>query len=297
MKLKTGKIDNTERKFIPIRKTKFKEYVEKLTFIEEFKITQYYDGDYKYRKFESDNNKFTRSKKEKNFTIVEEIDEKEFLKHFSQKYIIKKERRKYKDDIYTIEIDQFDEPVHMTMIEVSIDNGNLQDYKPEESFIEVTDNPIYQNENIQNGSVKKSNIIIEGTDGVGKTTTITKLLEDGIICQDRCEDVISKNMMFDIDKYERAKKIYEEYLVKREETIVIFLINLDKKELERRIRKREKISEFDLRAYEYGLLYKETYEYISQNFGTKGRLIMIDCGGLNIEEQYRKVRDLILNLK
>ena len=297
MKLKTGKIENTERKFIPIRKSKFREYVEKLTFIEEFRITQYYEGDYKYRKFESDINKFTRSKKEKNYTVVEEIDENEFLKHFNQKSAIKKERKKYKDNIYTIEIDQFYEPVYMTMIEVSTDSGDLQNYKPEKSFIEVTNNPIYQNENIQNGSIKKSNIIIEGTDGVGKTTTITKLLEDGIICQDRCEDVISKNMMFDIDKYDRAKKIHEKYFSKQDETTIIFLINLDKKELERRIRKREKISEFDLRAYEYGLLYKQTYEYIIQNYETNGRLIMIDCSGLNIEEQYRKVRDIILNKK
>ena len=92
MKLKTGKIENTERKFIPIRKSKFREYVEKLTFVEEFKITQYYEGEYKYRKFESDINKFTRSKKEKNYTVVEEIDENEFLKHFNRKSIIKKER-------------------------------------------------------------------------------------------------------------------------------------------------------------------------------------------------------------
>lgn len=294
MELKTGKINNTERKFIPIRKSKFEEYLEKLTFIEKYKITQYYFKSYKYRKFEADNIKFTRSRKEGKFTIVEEITEQEFLKNVNKNSIIVKEREKYKDNLYTIEIDKFKRPKEFIMIEVSSDVEDLKNYKPDKTFIEVTENLIYKNENIINGSIKRSNIIIEGTDGVGKTTTIIKLLENGIICQDRCEDVISKNMLFDISMEKRAKEIYTEYFYNNQNIKIVFLINLDKEELKRRINQRDKISEFDLLAYDYGLLYKETYEYITKNYDTKGRLILIDCSGLNIEEQYKKVENIIM---
>ena len=42
---------------------------------------------------------------------------------------------------------------------------------------------------------KKYKIILEGTDGVGKTVTIAKLREEGIECQDRSKDIISKYMI------------------------------------------------------------------------------------------------------
>ncbi len=294
MKLKTGKLNNRERKFISIRKSKFDEYVKKLDFVEKYKITQYYFQNYKYRKFESDEIKFTKSKKEGEFTTVEEISEKEFLENYSYNVAIVKERNKFKDGLYIVEIDKFILPIQITMIEVSSDTEDLKKYKCPETFIEVTDNPIYKNINIIKGSIKKSNIIVEGTDGVGKTTTIIKLLEDGIVCQDRCEEVISKNMVFNVNDKKRAKEIYEKYFSMNTDILIIFLINLDKKELESRIYQRERISEFDLKAYEYGLLYKQTYEYMIKKYNTKGRLILIDCSGLNIEEQYEKVKNVII---
>ena len=294
MKLKTGKLNNRERKFISIRKSKFDEYVKKLDFVEKYKITQYYFQNYKYRKFESDEIKLTKSKKEGEFTTVEEISEKEFLENYSYNVAIVKERNKFKDGLYIVEIDKFILPIQITMIEVSSDTEDLKKYKCPETFIEVTDNPIYKNINIIKGSIKKSNIIVEGTDGVGKTTTIIKLLEDGIVCQDRCEEVISKNMVFNVNDKKRAKEIYEKYFSMNTDILIIFLINLDKKELESRIYQRERISEFDLKAYEYGLLYKQTYEYMIKKYNTKGRLILIDCSGLNIEEQYEKVKNVII---
>lgn len=296
MELQTGRLNNIERKFIPIRKSKLDKYINTLSFIEKYKITQYYYKGYKYRKFEGNDNKFTKSKKEGDYTIVEEISETEFLNNIGKNSIIIKERKKYKDNLYTVEIDKFIKPKKITIIEVSSDTENLQNYHPEDTFIEVTKNPIYRNEYIKNGSIKKDNIIIEGTDGVGKTTTIVKLLEDGIVCQDRCEKVISKNMLFNIEMEERAKVIYEKYFSNKQDTIIIFLVNLDKKELERRINSREKISEFDSEAYKYGILYKETYEFMIKKYETKGRLLMVNCTGLNIEQQYKKVKDLILNL-
>lgn len=72
------------------------------------------------------------------------------------------------------------------------------------------------------------NTIIEGTDGVGKTTTIIELIKSGIICQDRCMDMISKNMIFDISIKERVNK-YQNYLKNIDKKIII-MINNDKEE-------------------------------------------------------------------
>lgn len=297
MKLKTGKINNIERKFIPVKKSKFEKYINNLVFVEEYKITQYYFEDYKYRKFEADEIKYTKSKKVGDYTNIEEITENEFLENRNNSSIIVKHRKKYKDNYYTVEIDYFEKPNKMIMIEVSSDLADLENYSLDESFIEVTNNPIFNNNNIIKGSIKKSDVIIEGTDGVGKSTTIKKLLKDGIICQDRCEDVISKNMMFDISMDKRASEIYKNYFERNKDTIIVFLINSDKSEINRRINQREKISKFDIDAFEYGVLYKETYEYIMKKYDTKNRFIMIDCTGLSIDEQYEKIKKRLIKLK
>ena len=207
MKLETGNLNNVERKFIPVRKSNLKKYLDKLEKVESYTITQSYNGEYKYRKFETSNDvKFTKSKRNGTITVVTEIEENEFLNN-SKLQIIKKKRTKYIDGKYIVEIDEFLKPVEFTMIEVSSENENLANYEAKDTFIEVTGNQIYSNENISKGSIKKANVIVEGTDAVGKTTTITKLLSDGIICQDRCEDVISKNMLFDVSNEKRGEEI------------------------------------------------------------------------------------------
>lgn len=294
MKLKTGNLNNTERKFIPVRKSNLEKYIMGLTKVENYKITQIYSGEYKYRKFEDSNDtKYTRSKKQGDITIVEEIEENEFLRNMKQQVIVKT-RTKYTSGEFVIEIDEFSKPTEFTMVEVSTDNGNVQDYVPEKTFIEVTDNPIYINKNIINGSIKKSNVIVEGTDAVGKTTTISKLLEDGIVCQDRCEKVISKNMLFDISNEKRGEEIYNEYFLKQNNFTILFLVNFDEKELMRRVTSRGKISEFDLEAYRYGLLYKETYDYMCSHYRIGDKLRLVDCTGLGVEEQYKKVKNSVL---
>lgn len=136
------------------------------------------------------------------------------------------------------------------------------------------------------------NIIIEGTDGVGKTTTINALKEDHIGCQDRSKDVISKYMMFNVDLKLRAN-VYYEYL-KNNDCIIIFLINNDKEELMKRIYSREKISTFDLQAYEYNTLYLDTYNYMREHDMLMNKLFLVDVTNLSLHEQINKVKDVIL---
>ena len=66
-------------------------------------------------------------------------------------------------------------------------------------------------------------IILEGTDAVGKTSTIHELKKENIICLDRSKDVISKYMLFDYSLEYRASKYYQ-YL-KENDCIIIFLVN------------------------------------------------------------------------
>lgn len=294
MELKTGNLNNTERKFIPVRKSNLEKYLNKLTEVESYKITQFYKDDYKYRKFEDgEDTKFTRSKRHGDITVVEEIGSNDFYENMSSQVIVKT-RTKYEQDGYIMEVDEFSKPCEFTMIEVASNGSDLGSYIPDGSFVEVTGNELYSNENIAKGSIKKTGVIIEGTDAVGKTTTISKLISDGVISQDRCEKVISKNMMFDISHEKRAEEIYKTYFSKPNDTTIVFLVNLDESELMRRVLSRGTISDFDLEAYRYGLLYKETYDYICSHYRTGDRLRLVDCTGLGIEEQYEKVKKSVL---
>ena len=138
---------------------------------------------------------------------------------------------------------------------------------------------------------KKYKIILEGTDGVGKTATIAKLREERIECQDRSKDIISKYMLFTVSMEERAKQ-YEEYL-KKSDVKVIFLINNNDDELMKRIYSREVIGEFDLEAVEYNKLYLDTYEYMKKLNLLQDKLYLVDCTNLTLEEQVEKVKGVI----
>jgi len=156
------------------------------------------------------------------------------------------------------------------------------------SLVDVSKNELYKAENIDKLKIK--NIIFEGTDGVGKTSTIIGLINLGIVCLDRSEE-ICKYMLFDVDKKTRCEA-YKKYL-EESPYKVIFLINNSKEELERRIYSRKEISDFDKLAYEYNLLYKDTYEAM-QKYDVSNKLEMIDCTNLSLEEQINKVKKYIL---
>lgn len=131
-------------------------------------------------------------------------------------------------------------------------------------------------------------IILEETDAVGKTSVIKNL--SGYELLDRDKN-ICKLFDFNISLLDRAKKL-KEYFDKNE-NYVIFLINNDKEELERRINLRETIDEYDKYAYLYNLLYLETYLYMKQKDLLNDKLFMVDCTGLSLEEETNKVKEII----
>ena len=135
-------------------------------------------------------------------------------------------------------------------------------------------------------------IILEGTDAVGKTSVIHNINGYNIVDRDK---YISSLIDFKIPLIDRVKKLTK-YLNSIND-IVIFLINNDKIELERRIHLREEIDEYDKYTYLYNLLYLETYIYMEQNNLLENKLYMVDCTGLNIEEETNEVKRVINHAK
>lgn len=131
-------------------------------------------------------------------------------------------------------------------------------------------------------------IILEGTDAVGKSSVITNLKDYNL--QDR-DKFISKLFMFDISLLDRVNRLVQ-YL-KTNNNQVIFLVNNDKEELERRVGLRSIHDEFDKYAYLYNLMYLETYLYMEGNNLLNNKLYMIDCTNLSICEETSKVKTLV----
>jgi len=292
--LRLGKVNNLERKFIPTKKEYLERYLNSMEKVEEYELTQTYKDGFKYRRYNDNGScKYTKNNKMSNITEIEEITEEEFneVLNFNKGQAVLKVRKYYVDDDFEIDADFFSKPIDIVMIEVSSEKRLLEDYIPPKGFIEVSGTKQYENYGIYYGTIKQNNIILEGTDGVGKTETIKRLLMDGIVCQDREMSVISKNMLFDISMEDRAM-LYYEYLSSNDKHI-IFLINKDKEELERRINSREVLSEFDLDAFKYNSLYEETYLYMKNKNMLQGKLHLVDCTGLDLNSQIKVIKDKI----
>ena len=291
--LRLGKVNNEERKFIPTKKEYLERYLAGMELIEEYELTQTYKYGYNYRRYNDDGDcKYTVNNKMSKITDVRESNEEEFLKILKENgKAIRKIRKYYNDGPYEIDVDYFIEPIQMIMVEVSTDKAPLNAYVPPKGFVEVSNTKVYENYGIYNNSIRSVGTIIEGTDGVGKSVTIEKLIEKGIICQDRCMDVISRNMLFNIAMDKRAN-IYQKYL-KNIHKKIIFLVNNSKEELESRINKREVLSQYDKDAYMYNQLYLDTYNYMKDKEMTENKLYLVDCTGLTLEEQVSKVEGII----
>lgn len=134
-------------------------------------------------------------------------------------------------------------------------------------------------------------IVLEGTDAIGKTSVINNLGNYDLVDRDKN---ICNLMDFKISLDERVIKL-KDYLEKSKRK-VIFLINNDREELERRISTRTKIDEFDKYAYLYNLLYLETYIYMEKNNLLNDNLFMIDCTGLTLTEETEKVKEKVKSI-
>ena len=131
-------------------------------------------------------------------------------------------------------------------------------------------------------------IILEGTDAVGKSSVINNLNDYELLDRDKN---ICKLFDFNVSLLDRVNKL-NEYL-NNNKNYVIFLVNNDKEELERRVDLRDTIDEYDRYTYLYNLLYLETYLYMEKNDLLCNRIFMVDCTGLTLEEQTNRVKEIV----
>jgi len=142
---------------------------------------------------------------------------------------------------------------------------------------------------------RKITVVIEGTDGVGKSTVIKALEQyfgDHTITErkqtdekpvklefeflDRETTTISASMLFTVRMKDRIERITK-YLDNNRDTFVLFLVNEDANELLRRIETRDKpVSDFDREAPAYNLLYMSTFREMKCHNMVNHQIAMID---------------------
>ncbi len=167
---------------------------------------------------------------------------------------------------------------------------NNKAYIPDKGLVKVS--ALYEQENILQGLIKVPNYTLEGTDGIGKSTTIELLIEEGIVCFDRNLNVICKYMLFNVPLETRIDE-YKKFLKSTKDKI-IFLVNMDEEELRRRINSRDIVSEFDKYSVEYNRMYFTTYKELERQGFLYDHLFLADCTGLSITEQKDKIKRMIL---
>ncbi|MBR0423998.1 hypothetical protein IJI79_00625 [Candidatus Saccharibacteria bacterium] len=134
-------------------------------------------------------------------------------------------------------------------------------------------------------------IIIEGTDGVGKTTIVRKLRSLGVNCLDREKTTISACITPEKLPVVRAH-IWNEYLCAHPSDAIAVLTLSDKDELERRIRSRGgAIDSYDQKASMYDELYLETVVCATKGQLSRGRIKLFKVDDLDPDA----IADLILD--
>lgn len=156
-------------------------------------------------------------------------------------------------------------------------------------FIDVTQNSRFDINNILNGTVNLANLVIEGTDGVGKTTVAKALAMRGWLCEDRCVSVITKNMKPEISEDVRLNAV-SSYLENNRMKKILFLHLSDENELLRRIYSRGEVTEYDRQAVIFQRLYIETYMKLKDYTN----LYLVDCSNKSISQMIEEIEKFIL---
>lgn len=160
--------------------------------------------------------------------------------------------------------------------------------RPFNDFINVTQNKLYLLENVLKGSLKQTNIVIEGADGVGKSTLVAELAYKGYITQDRAVNEVTRKMREEIPKEDRIQGV-KKYLEMDKNRKLVFLYLSDENVLKQRIESRKDISEYDKKALIFQRLYLDTYNELK----SFSNIYIIDCLGKTPAELVKEIENLI----
>lgn len=156
-------------------------------------------------------------------------------------------------------------------------------------LFDISFNERYTLENMYSGFVVNGDVIIEGTDGTGKSS-ISKILalDYGILCEDRNVKGISKHISNDISMQIRME-IIAGFLESSIEKEIVILILSDLDELKKRIYARERVSEYDKMALESQKKYIIIFNELIKKYSN---VHLFDTFGKSIEE----TKDYVLSL-
>ncbi|GEM_PF-4242012 len=136
-------------------------------------------------------------------------------------------------------------------------------------------------------------LILEGTDGVGKTSLASLVREAGISCLDREKTAVSKNMLPEIPVSVRASAC-QRYLASHPGDALAILLNHDGEELSRRLRSRGKaLDAFDMEAAMYNTLYQETADFLLSHDMAPGQVFALDITGLSLDETMDRIYGIL----
>ena len=164
-------------------------------------------------------------------------------------------------------------------------------------------------------ATRKITVVIEGTDGVGKSTVIKALeqyfgnhtiterkqtdenpvkLEFEFL--DRETTTISASMLFTVRMKDRIERITK-YLDNNRDTFVLFLVNEDANELLRRIETRDKpVSDFDREAPAYNLMYMATFYEMKLLHMVNHQIAMLDVTDDDITTEKESAISAVKNM-
>ncbi|MFA6859782.1 MAG: hypothetical protein WCR30_00110 [Clostridia bacterium] len=158
-----------------------------------------------------------------------------------------------------------------------------------DDLVDVTKNPLFKIENILNGSLVFSDTIIEGADGVGKTTIATSLAQQGIIVKDRCVENISK-IMSDEMLQSKRNEIIEKFVKSNPNQKIVVIYMSDENEMWKRICSRERISEYDKKAIETQKHYLESFNRLKDY----KNVFLVNCLNKTREDMFEIVKKITI---
>ena len=204
---------------------------------------------------------------------------------------------------FDVEYSEYLTPAKFVIVSFIFENDEyLQQFLNSNYFhikglINITNNPLFEDININNKSVCSNKFIIEGVKGVGKTSLIIYAINQGIICIDRDMQIISNNNN-DISKTEKMALDFYNYIHKENNLYCIFLINHNYDELIRRINYRNMIKEKDIISEKYQdyariIEYMNKYDLLEKYMRNHGlidsRIDFVNCTYDNLDNQNNKI--------
>ena len=210
---------------------------------------------------------------------------------------------------FSLQYTEYKKPTNFTIVSFTFyDDVYFQEfinsnYYHIKGLINVSNNPLFEEDNINNYSVCPNRFIVEGVKGVGKSSLIKCAVSQGIICQDRDMLYISNNYYDNLPIEKKALDFYN-YIHKDDNLYCLFLMNNDCDSLLKRINHRDMMNQKDIiseryrdfsKLKEYVDRYSLLEKYMKENGLIDSKVDFVDCLADGVEKQNKKLLKIMKN--